>query len=584
MRLLGSSLRRRLIAAVATGGFVVAAAGSVVAQTVTTPGGLFPSTTYQGTAGNGITTFLGVRFAAPPTGALRFAPPVAPAPASGTVAATSFANPCPQNASPFGTASADEDCLFLNVYVPGASVSSSNSLPVMVFFYGGAFVSGEGSLYDATNLATAGNTIVVTINYRLGILGYMADAALSAESASGVSGNYGLADQQLALQWVQQNIAAFGGNPQNVTIFGGSAGALSVCANIVSPAAAGLFQRAISQSGPCGVSPPTLAGAETQGATIVSSLGCNAATNAATVACLRSVSVSDILAVQNEITAAANLASPGAFGPNVDGVLIPLLPAEALISGQYNHVPVIEGTNHDEGRLFVALLFDLNAEAGPLTAAGYPAAVQSVAAALVAAESGLPSSTNPSLLNQLQVRDIAAQIEAEYPLHRFSSPDVALAAILSDGIFSCTANISNEVLSLGVPTFAYEFNDENAPMLFLPAASFPYGATHTDELQFLFAFPSLAAQPLSADEQMLAATMTSYWTTFAASGNPNSSTTPAWAAFTIAADDVQSLLPPTPAVEFDFATEHHCSFWAVILEETIFAGIADALTAAGITD
>lgn len=577
----GYRFTRKLVVATLAAALVTSLAGNAAAQTVTTPGGLFPSEVYQGTAGNGTTTFLGVRYAAAPTGALRFARPVAPAPVSGVVEATSFGSPCPQNASPFGTASTDEDCLFLNVYVPG-SVSSHSRLPVMVFFHGGAFVDGEGSLYDPTNLVIQGNTIVVTVNYRLGILGYMADAALSAESQNGVSGNYGLSDQQFALQWARQNIAAFGGNPDNVTIFGESAGGLSVCANLVSPAASGLFHRAISESGPCAIPEPTLAGAEMQGAAIVGSLGCSETGDAMIVACLRSLPVSKILAVENTITSASSLSSLAAFFPNVDGVLIPLQPIEALALGEYNHVPVIEGTNHDEGRLFVALAFDLNPEAGPLTAAEYPAAVQSVAATLVTEAGGfLGGSNGSSTANPAEVQLLTNEILGEYPLSQFSFPGVALSAILGDALFSCTANIANEVFSLEVPAFGYELNDENAPMLFLPPVSFPYGATHTDELQFLFSFPGVTPR-LNSSEATLAATMKAYWTNFAKNGSPDFFGVPIWAPFTIIADNLQSLTPPTPAIELDFAAAHKCDFWIGILGETTLAGVANALTAKGI--
>jgi para-nitrobenzyl esterase len=556
--------------------------------TVTTPKGTFPAQTYAGVAATGITDFLGIRFASPPVGALRFAPPVAPAAVSGTVNATSFGSPCPQNASPFGTASTNEDCLFLNVYVPGGSVSAKNNLPVMVFFYGGAFVDGQGSLYDPTNMAVQGNTIVVTINYRLGILGYMASAALSAESANGVSGNYGFEDQLLALEWVKQNIGAFGGNSNDVTIFGESAGGFSVCAAIVSPKGAGLFERAITESGPCAVPLPTLAGAQASGATIVSALSCGDSTNAETVACLRNASVDAILAEQSNITSAASLLSLAAFFPNVDGLFIPQQPILSVALGKYNHVPVIEGTNHDEGRLFVALGFDLNPAVGTITAAEYPTAIQGIAAALVTEESGILPTTSTTAStssgnNANEVNMLSREILAEYPLSSYAGPGEALGAVLTDGIFSCTANIANELFSLSVPTFAYEFNDENVPTTLLPPVSFPYGATHTDELQFLFTLGG-APSALSSSEQSLAATMKSYWITFAKGGSPSSLQTPAWGPFVLATGNVQSLNTPKPAVEFNYATEHHCNFWLGILTQTILENVATELTADGIVD
>jgi para-nitrobenzyl esterase len=559
---------------------------AAAAPTVTTPKGTFPAQSYSGVAKSGITDFLGIRFAAPPVGKLRFAPPAPPPAVAGTISAAGFGSPCPQSASPFGNESADEDCLFLNVYVPGANVSAKNDLPVMVFFYGGAFVDGEGSIYDPSNLAVQGNVIVVTINYRLGILGYMASSALSSQSGKNASGNYGFEDQLFALQWVRQNIGAFGGNSNDVTIFGESAGGFSVCAAIVSPQGAGLFQRAISESGPCGEPLPTLAGAQTSGDAIVGALGCAESSDAASVACLRSAPVASILAAQSNITSGASLTSLAAFFPNVDGALIPQQPILSLALGAYNHVPIIEGTNHDEGRLFVALGFDLNPAVGTITAADYPVAIQGVAAALVTESSGLLATSSTTAAsssgsNAAEVNLITQEILHEYPLANYAGPGEALGAVLTDGLFSCTANISNEIFSLSVPTYAYQFNDENAPTPELPAVSFPYGATHTDELQFLF---TLAATPsaLSSAEKNLAALMQNYWTSFARGGTPNSLQTPAWAPFSIAAGNVQSLNTPRPGVELGFAAQHHCNFWITVLEQTVLADVATELTSAGI--
>ena len=555
------------------------------AQMVTTPSGTLPAATFQGTAGSGITTFKGIRYAAAPTGRLRFAPPTAPAAVSGTINATAFGSPCPQAPSPFGHASINEDCLFLNVYVPGSSAPSRNRLPVMVFYHGGAFVFGEGSDYDPSQMAIQGNVIVVTINYRLGILGYMADAALSAQAAGGVSGNYGLEDQQFALRWVRQNISAFGGDPNNVTIFGESAGGFSVCANVVSPKATGLFRQAITESGPCASPLPTLKGAEQQGAAIVAALGCNDSTSTATVACLRNLSVTSILTEQTSITSAVSLASLAAFFPNVDGDIIPQQPATALISGQFNHVPIIEGTNRNEGTLFTALAFDLNPEVGPLTTAGYPLAVLAIADALVqlsAAQLNGGVTTPLNATQQQKAQQIAQEILNQYPLGRFgNNPGTALSAVLTDSLFSCTKNISDQLFSLSVPTFGYEFNDTNAPMLFLPPVSFPYGASHTDELQFLFTINGGPSR-LSSNEQILATTMKSYWSNFAQNADPNSFSTPTWARFNALTDNDQSLVAPVPTFEINIAQTHNCNFWTGVLLQTSFGAIANQLRANGI--
>jgi len=564
-----SLLTRVLYHAFATVAGLALTLSPASAQTVTTPAGVFPSQTYQGVIFGGTTDFLGIRYAAAPTGGLRFAAPTPPTAVSGTINATTFGSSCPQTPSPFGQGSLNEDCLFLNIFVPAPPVSSKNRLPVMVFIHGGAFVTGEGSDYNATELATQGKVIVVTINYRLGILGYLSAAALDAESPSGASGNYGLADQQFALRWVHQNIAAFGGNPQKVTIFGKSAGGFSVCANVVSTAARGLFQRAITESGPCSSNLPPKAASENEGAGIAAALGCTQATSAAVVACLRTLTVPEILTVENGITSQSSIASLTAFFPNVDGVLIPEQPVQALALGQFNHVPLLMGTNHDEGRLFIALDFDLNPKVGPLTTAEYPTAVAGIAAAAVAQGGG----SNPALVEQ-----IAGEILKRYPLSGFSSPDLALSAIFTDSAFSCPTNLARQLTSLQVTTYGYELNDEHAPMVFLPPVSFPYGATHTDELQFLFPFGA----KLSANEQKLAKTMKAYWTNFATHGNPNQMGQPLWPEFGILIDDNQSLVAPTPAVEFNFTEAHKCDFWTDILLQTSLSGVADQLRSRGI--
>jgi para-nitrobenzyl esterase len=205
----------------------------------------------KGTLTPGVAEFLGVRYAAPPTGNLRWTPPQPPTPWSAPMDATQFGNICPQVTGPWSNvtgATGDEDCLFLNVYVPTRNLTDLfKQFPVMVLIHdSGDLQIGAGSFYDPTPLVKKGNVIVVTINYRLGVFGFLAHPTLSAETAYGGSGDYGLMDQQFAMSWVRRNIAAFGGNPDNVTIFGESA---SVFAHMASPSATGLFNRAIAESG-----------------------------------------------------------------------------------------------------------------------------------------------------------------------------------------------------------------------------------------------------------------------------------------------------------------------------------------------
>jgi para-nitrobenzyl esterase len=300
--------------------------------------------------------FLGIPYAAPPVGALRWQPPRPPAPWHGIRAATSYAPHCAQPSSTFGLASTTEDCLYLNVFTP--ATSKARNLPVMVWVHGGSLRTGESNDYNPAALVQHG-VVVVTINYRLGALGFLADAAL-ASRPGGPSGNYGLMDQQAALRWVQRNIRGFGGDPGNVTLFGESAGGLSTLAQLVSPGARGLFQRAIVESGTYELTQQPLAAAEAAGQAFAAKAGC--ASN--TAACLRGLPVSTILTDED----------PVGYTPDVDGAVLTKSVKTALARGQFNRVPVVIGTNHDEYRLFVAVIQFLG---GRVTAANYQSMIAS---------------------------------------------------------------------------------------------------------------------------------------------------------------------------------------------------------------
>ena len=366
---------------------------------------------------------------------------------------------------------------------------------------------------------------VVTINYRLGALGFLAHPALA--DANGQSGDYGLMDQQAALRWVQRNIASFGGNPHNVTIFGESAGGLSTLSQVASPQARGLFERAIVESGSYNLTQASLSSAEAAGEAFAANAGCASQT----AACLRSLPVSAILA--NENTAG--------YTPNINSEVLPETLETAFATGNFNRVPIINGTNRDEWRLFVALS---ELEGNPVTASNYQSMISSTL--------GVPAA-------------VAAVIAAKYPLSAFPSPSIALGAVGTDAIFACPALTIDQSVSHFVPTFAYEFNDENAPENFLPPVSFPYGAAHASEIQYLMDLPT-AAFPgtLSAQQQQLATIMKGYWTNFAKRGFPSSSGTPFWPLFNNLTQKMQSLVPPTPQTETDFATTHNCAFWTAL--------------------
>ena len=348
----------------------------------------------RGTSSGPVDEFLGIPYAAPPVGALRWQPPQPAASWPGVRDATQFAPHCPQAATPFGQASTSEDCLFLNVFTPRAG----GRHPVMVWIHGGALVSGESDDYMPAKLVEDGVT-VVTINYRLGVLGFLAHPALA--DAKGQSGDYGLMDQQAALRWVQRNIASFGGDPRNVTVFGESAGGLSTLAQVASPAARGLFAKAIVESGSYNLTQASLASAEAAGQAFAVKAGCPDQT----AACLRGLPVSTILADQN----------PAGYTPNINSEVLPQALKTAFATGAFNRVPIVNGTNHDEWRLFVALS---ELEGNPVTAANYQSMISSTL--------GVPAPA-------------AAAIAAEYPLTAYPSPAVALGAVGTDAIFACPA-------------------------------------------------------------------------------------------------------------------------------------------------
>jgi len=513
----------------------------------------------RGLAVSGENEYLGIPYAAPPVGSLRWLPPQAPSRFKGVFQATQFGNACTQPKAMglvrTGGAFGSEDCLTLNVYVPNVT-PPAHGFPVMVWIHGGGLVFGAGSFYDPTPLVKKGSVIVVTINYRLGLLGFFAHPALDAEGH--LKANYGLMDQQFALNWVRRNIGALGGDHKRVTIFGESAGGESVFSNIASPTAAGLFDRAISQSGaevefqdyldPLSIVP--LATAETVGSFFVpagtilaAAVGCGSQT----AECLRATSASTLVA-----------AEPGAVLPIVDGTVLTQTLDSAFASGEFNRVPIITGTTHDEGRLLVALLYDLSGN--PLTDAQYPDAV--------AAFFGQPVS-NPFVQFLANV---------EYPLSNYPPPPgysvsapLALGALFGDILYVCTARKADLSLSRYVPTYTYEFNDETAPSFSpylpapLPPLNFPLGDAHSIQLEYLFDLSAFGITPtFTGDQEQLSDTMIGYLTQFAKRANPNSEGAPNWPVYSGAGGQFESLVAPTPTTELDssFDTDHKCSsFW-----------------------
>jgi para-nitrobenzyl esterase len=343
---------------------------------------------------------------------------------------------------------------------------------------------------------------------------------------------------------------------------------------LTAPSAGGLFQRAITQSGPCSFPLPERAASEASGTKFIEKVGCARDSDSETVDCLRQLDVQTVL--DNQASSSDLLGSPTGltqYFPNVDGVLIPQQPVQAITSNQYNKVPVMIGTTRDEGTLFAALAFDLLD--GPLSAQDYPTQIAGVAAT-VASQGAAEGGSSSGLTTQL----IAARILRTYPLRSYSSPGQALAAVITDASFACPALITAQLLSLTTVTYSYEFADRASPMLFLPPVSFPYRASHTNELQYLFDNLGSMPVPLSRDQQALAGTMKKYWTQFAAAGTPNELVTasPFWTPFTLVTPVTQSLVSPTPRGAIDFTVDHHCVFCqSVLLQGAALAALTAAV-------
>jgi para-nitrobenzyl esterase len=516
-------------ATAANAGAVAATRGHGGAPVVTTDDGAVRGMTVPGGY-----AFRGLPYAAPPTGNLRWRPPAPPAGWHGVRDATQFGPSCPQPPSASVPGPFSEDCLYLNVNTPALPGGDDGGLPVLVWIHGGGLTQDAGRDYDPAKLAADG-VVVVTINYRLGALGFLAHPAL-ASRPGGPAGNYGLMDQQAALRWVRDNVARFGGDPRNVTIAGESAGGLSVLAQLVSRGARGLFQKAIIESGSFALNQRPLAAAEASGEAFAGSLGCPGQT-AQTAQCLRHLPVTDLVTP-------AFVEIPGV----VDGKVLTEPIGTALAAGRFARVPVLNGTNHDEERLFVTIGItvsqgtDVLIPGGKVTADSYQSDI-AVALGVTATR--------------------AAAIAAEYPPAAYPSPAVAFSVLVGDASFACPALQIDQETSARVPTYAYEFNDDTAPPIFSGPLIPPPVASHTSELQYLFDIPNAPVPaPLSADQQALAASMRAAWANFAATGNPATAAVP-WPAFGSAGSaQMLSLVPPQPQIETDFAARHHCAFWA----------------------
>ncbi|MDT5120900.1 MAG: para-nitrobenzyl esterase [Acidobacteriota bacterium] len=474
------------------------AAGVLATAQVRIDAGLIEGTT---SADSHIRIFKGIPFAAPPVGDLRWQAPRAVAPWTGVRKATEFGARCMQGRIFQDMVFRDEmseDCLSLNVWTP--ATSGKERLPVMVWIYGGGFQAGSASepRQDGENLAKKG-VVVVSFNYRLGVFGFLSHPELTKEA--GASGNYGLLDQVAALEWVKKNIAAFGGDPRKVTIFGESAGSFSVSALMASPLAQGLFQRAIGESGAFFtardgtlVAKP-LAESELAGVKFVEGMGAKA------IADLRAKSADEVLQ-------AALKGQAFRFAPNIDGRMLPRDVYSIYAEGKQAHVPLLAGWNADEARAGVVLAKD--------------------------------KPTVSSFSAQARTR-FGESADTLLKLYAANSDAEALesAAALASDLFIGYATwkwIEMQSQTGGSTVFRYSFDKAPpvAPDLKINGVAVTareIGARHAGEIEYVFGTLSSLKVPLQPEDWKLSDEIMTYWTNFAKTGNPNGASLPRWPSY-----------------------------------------------------
>lgn len=491
-----------------------------------------------GTTAGGVTSYSGIPYAAPPVGALRWQPPQPAAPWTSTLQATGDLPACPSPGFPPGSppeAGTTEDCLKLTVQVPAGARPGAH-LPVMYELHGGGFL-GEARTDDGSNLVRTGNVVYVYVEYRLGILGFLAEQSLGAHS-----GDYGIQDQQAGLRWVQRNIARFGGDPGDVTVFGESAGGASTCDQVASPTAKGLFQHAISVSGfynyqdnivwskaDCKSTYFTEAQAQQAGAAYAAKVGCGHAADVA--ACLRAVPVDQLVEAGGTYTEPT---AGGTIGPIVNGTTLTTSPVDAFASGRVNDVDLISDIGRDEfnGGVYA------NTPGFPPVVADTPAQYRR--------------------LLRTQFGALTPQVEQRYPLARFASPFTAYRTVMADSASVCPLLQVNRTLSAHLPVWVDIDEDTDNPAG--ENLTLPLGAQHS-ETNGLVHFDTAQLDPAQA---ALQAQVLAEWTHFARTGDPSAAHTPPWPRYSGAARPVLLLRPADTSVVVPGSTvadQHYCGFW-----------------------
>ncbi|MFH1810588.1 MAG: carboxylesterase family protein [Pseudomonadota bacterium] len=434
--------------------------------------------------GDDLRVFRGIPYARPPIGELRLRAPQPAEPWDGVREVDDYGPSCPQAMLTFNAT--DEDCLSLNVWAHQDSIPR----PVMVWIYGGGFMIGETAMlaYDAADLARDADVVVVTLNYRLGALGYLAIPELQAEDPSGAVGTLGLLDQIEALRWVRANAPAFGGDPDNITVFGESAGAMSTCALIGAPLADGLFHKAIVQSGSCALFPvldgdsPLGPSAFDSGERIMQNLGCAEASDR--LACLRALPVEDLAQAIDSMALMSVLHTEVAIGPAVDGVVLPQLPYARIVSGDAPARPMIVGSNGNEAPLFTStevILTYLDFE--------------------------------NALAELFGDADLAAEVVALYSVLEYPVAKDAFDAFVGEILFNCNSYHAAQSLD----GLGYAYHLENGPGALMSV----HGPLHGSDIFYVFGnFTSSGLVPSLLDLD-LSARMQQAWGSFARTGVPN---------------------------------------------------------------
>jgi para-nitrobenzyl esterase len=512
----------------------------------------------RGIARTGLDEFRGIPYAKPPAGELRWRPPEEPTAWTGTRDATAFGSNCPQiteYGAFAGPANDNENCLFVNVFTP--NLHGTTKLPVLVFVHGGGNINGESSDYDGAAMAVQGNAVVVTLNYRLGLLGFFAHPALDAENH--LFGNYGILDQQLALKWVQKNIGAFGGDKDNVTLSGQSAGSKNTIVNLVSPLAAGLFKRVILES--LFQEPTPLDYSELLGTRAGVAGGCPSGAGAEVAACLRNLSARQVMALQGTTSTRGanvqNFVADGQISPS-EGIVA------AIRAGHFHHVPVIGGTTEDEGNFMVGVTEYFS---GPPRVAFTPKDYANLVEKTFSGNAGAGGAP------PVYPPGTAERVAKEFPVSKFENPQLAMNALVTSTVYACPLHHVLELLSSQVPVYYYEFRDRTAPYYFPDMPGFRPLAAHTTDLQFLFpgyhGGPDGAVRELNKDQLKLSGEMIQLWTNFARNSDPNGDGPKIWSTFNTGADApilAQDIPALTTINNAAFVAEHRCDFWDKILK------------------